>query len=126
MRSVTVSIPLEGTTLVLKPQHGAKAEAIVVVPEGVEVSVLSDDVRSAESQAAPRRATAPTPDTRYIVDRLRKLKVKTEAAAINSIKAMFQFTEPLDDQGARKRLSEAQRKGFLKVDAAGKISFTDA
>jgi hypothetical protein len=54
------------------------------------------------------------------------LRVKSESAAINSIKAMFQFNTPLSDAEAKKRLHEARRKGLLKIDSAGKITFKDA
>jgi hypothetical protein len=124
MRAITVSVPPEGLTVSLKVRSGAtSAEAVVVVPDNVEVSAQHHP--PAEPSAPPGRK-APPHDVRFVVERLRKLKVKTTAAAINSIKAMFQFTEPLTDDDAKKRLSEAQRKGFLRIDTAGKISFRDA
>jgi hypothetical protein len=118
MQAITVMVPPEGLTLLLKPRPGAKSSQAVVV--------ASDDVEISPSASASPSRSAPTQDAQYIVERLRKLKVKTEAAAINSIKAMFQFTEQLTEQGAKKRLAEAQKKGLLKIDAAGRIAFRDA
>lgn len=124
MRAITVLVPPDGVTLLLKVDPGAKsAEAIIVIPDGVDVSPQCPPVLKTPTAIAQPNTKAH--DVQYVVDRLRKLKVRTEAAAINSIKAMFQFTEPLTDQDAKKRLTEAGRKGLLKIDAAGRIVFRD-
>jgi hypothetical protein len=123
MQAKTILVPPEGVTILLRARPGAKsAEVVVVAPDDVEVSTQNEAISPPPERARPNAAAS---DARYIVERLRKLKVKTEAAAINSIKAMFQFTEPLTDEAAKKRLTEAQRKGFLKIDAVGKIVFRD-
>ena len=132
MRAVTVAVPSEGATIELTVRSSSKdATVIVVVPEGVEV--LPIVAMPASPERCKRLATqAPKPvDTeghgsKYIAERLRKLKVKSEAAAINSIKAMFQFTTPITDADAKARLKAAAKDGFLKIDSAGRIDFFGA
>jgi len=58
-----------------------------------------------------------------IAKRLMKLKPKNREAALNSIKAMFQFTDPLDDEAASSLFDDLKKKGMVSVTADGKISF---
>jgi hypothetical protein len=124
MKVITILVPVEGVTVHLRAVASTtNPEAVIVVPDGVEASPASKAVTSrSPSQPFPTEVH----DASYVIKRLRKLRVKSEAAAINSIKAMFQFNTPVSDTEAKKRLEEARRKGLLKIDGAGKITFKDA
>lgn len=58
-----------------------------------------------------------------IAKRLVKLKPKNKDAALNSIKAMFQFTDPLDDEAANSLLDDLKKKGMVSVSTDGKLTF---
>lgn len=63
-------------------------------------------------------------DLDAILKRLQKLKPKRRDNAVNSIKAMFQFTDPsIDDAAASKILDKLQRAGSVTVDSSNKLQF---
>ncbi|MEX2149419.1 MAG: hypothetical protein WD793_04360 [Steroidobacteraceae bacterium] len=124
MKSITIQVPPEGVTLQLRAKPNAvDPQAVLVLPADVDVVLTS---KTLPNKAPPSSVPATSHDAAYVVSRLRKLRVKSEAAAINSIKAMFQFQTPISDAEAKNRLNEARRKGLLKIDATGKITFKDA
>lgn len=75
-----------------------------------------------------REATGPeqgyAAELDVIFGRLVKLKTKSRDAAVRSIKAMFQFTEPIDDEAASKILEDIRKRGLLSMDASGKVEFS--
>jgi hypothetical protein len=110
-------------------------------PSGQAVIVASDDVevRLAEpasgavapAKASPRSTSArkasaaktQTGDLDSIAKRLLKLKPTKRSAAVNSIKAMFQFDKQISDGAANKILEDLRRRGTLTIDAADRIRF---
>jgi hypothetical protein len=68
--------------------------------------------------AAPK---APAHDLDAIFKRLTKLKPTKRATAVNSIKAMFQFDTPINDDEANKILEALRRRGNLTIDANDKL-----
>jgi hypothetical protein len=78
---------------------------------------------SPRSTNARKACTAKTQtgDVDSIAKRLTKLKPTKRAAAVNSIKAMFQFDEPISDEAANKILEDLRRRGTLTIDAADRI-----
>lgn len=62
-------------------------------------------------------------DLNYILKRLVKLKPSTRTAAVNSIKAMFQFQSPMSDQEANRTLHDLHKQRLLTIDAAHKILY---
>ena len=134
MRSISIEVPPAGITLVIKPEVGAKvAKAILVVDERTVVHLAESETRSKAktekpTSPAPQRAQpvrpAPIPiktpgaksefSLQEIAQRLKKLKVKKKASILNAIKAMFQFTSPMDDVGAEAKLKAILKAGFAK------------
>jgi hypothetical protein len=96
-------------------------EAVVVLPDGVK---LSQAAAVTPKPTTPKKAPASSPaqDSKSIVHRLRKLKVKDVAGAINSIKAMFQFNDPKTDAQAEALLRKAQRDGLVEIASSGKVT----
>ena len=123
MKVIAILVPVEGVTIRLKAHPDVvDPQIVVVVPDGIEVLPNPTD----PSHPIPSlNDNLEVHDAAYIVKRLRKLRVRSAAAAINSIKAMFQFTTPLTDAAAKKRLDEARRKGLLTIDVGGRITFRD-
>ena len=128
MRAVTVAVPPEGATIELAVRKGSKgATVIVVVPEGIDVLPVSSPQRR-KRPAIPASTPVEAEDqgSQYIAERLRKLKVRSEAAAINSIKAMFQFTTPMTESDAKSRLKAAAKDGDVLAPWADSLAGGDA
>src|SRR5262249_14782019 len=99
---------------------------------GQAVVVASDDVEIhlGESPPIPTAQPKPIPDGRRpardldsILQRLTKLKPSKRGAAVNSIKAMFQLTDPITDDDANKILEALRKRGSLTIDAQDKLQF---
>ena len=69
---------------------------------------------------------APARDLDAILKRLTKLKPTKRATAVNSIKAMFQFDAPINDNEANKILEALGRRGNLTIDANDKLQIRNA
>lgn len=69
---------------------------------------------------------APARDLDAIFKRLTKLKPTKRATAVNSIKAMFQFDAPINDEEANKILEALRRRGNLTIDANDKLQIRNA
>lgn len=123
MRSIPIKVSQNGLWLYLRNKIASgTAKVIILAPEEIEVKpvVITQPTEKIEPGSNKTRYSL-----EYIAVRLRKLKVKSEPAAINSIKAMFQFNEALNDQNVNKILSELKRTNLIKIDPAGGISFPE-
>jgi hypothetical protein len=134
MRSIEIEVSPKGVRLVVTSSARAGiAKAIFVVPDGVEVHLAPQEPDPPKSEPANRRpkpsngaAAKQALEPREIAARLKKLKVKNRQGAVNSIKAMFQFTTPLSDGEAAKKLAALKSARLLSVDADGRVTFPDA
>ncbi|HEU4506636.1 MAG TPA: hypothetical protein VFR78_00260 [Pyrinomonadaceae bacterium] len=133
MRTITIEIPPSGIRLKLSAsQHTTHRRAVLVLPDGIDAHLDADESKpetnGPRAKATPARP-APLPkkkpgkpmSTQEIGARLIKLKVRSETAAINAIKAMFQFTSPLTDQQAQTKLSAVRKAKLLEFDSNGKV-----
>ena len=123
MKTVTIQINSDGSVVHLSLPKGAVAgEAIVVMSDEVEVRVAK---AAPTNQPTSKLTKQPEVDLDGVLARLQKLKPKKRVTAVNSIKAMFQFTEPIDDAAASKILDSLQRSGSVTVDANDKLTFRE-
>ena len=125
MRTIPIKVTGNGVYLYLRCPD--TSEAIVLVPEEVEVKSLVAD-KPAVIQSNERMKPNPKksrPSLENIATRLRKMKVKSELAAIHSIKAMFQFNEACNDQNVKKILSVLKNRNLIKIGPAGRVSFPE-
>jgi hypothetical protein len=122
MKSVTIDIPLGGTQIEIHPRNQA-TQVVVVLPDDVELRVSSIAASGAQPSEKKSETTAKKSDLSTIAKRLRKLKVSTRAAAENSIKAMFQFEEPIGESECQQIFDRLLKQGLVKLNAKGKIEF---
>ena len=132
MKNIIIEVPRAGASVQLVLRPGASS--------GQAVIVATDDVEVRLTEPAPEPITRPKPipsagngkastskpttdDLDSILKRLVKLKPAKRATAINSIKTMFQFDAPIDDQAANKILEDLRKRGFLTIDASDKVQF---
>lgn len=121
MKSVTVQIAGDGSIIHLHLPKGISAgEAIIVMSDDVEVQVSKAAVATSPKSKLRKQ---PEVDLDGVLERLQKSKPKKRDTAVNFIKAMFQFPEPIDDAAASKILDALQRSGSVIVDASDKLTF---
>ncbi len=135
MKNLTIEIPRTGASVELILRTGASSgQAVIVASEDVEIrlkeSVTVTTIRPA-LPPIPNRGNGtglkPAPHgLNSILKRLLKLKPTKRATAVNSIKAMFQFTEPMSDATADKIFEDLRGRGSLSIDTSGKIQFHSA
>ena len=94
-----------------------------VTSEEVKIRLGTPIPPSATQQPPTTKGKSPARDLDSILKRLIKLKTTKRAAAINSIKAMFQLTDPMDDQEANRILESLHKRGSLSIDANDKLKF---
>ncbi len=59
----------------------------------------------------------------YVRDRLKKLSPKDKEAAINSIKAMFQFHGGITPEDADRVIASLKKEKFISLDEKSKLHF---
>lgn len=59
----------------------------------------------------------------YVRGRLKKLNPKDKEAAINSIKAMFQFHGGITPEDAERVITSLQKEKFISLDEGSKLHF---
>lgn len=133
MKNINIQIPPSGKSLRLALRQGAcSGQVIVVASDEVEIHVAEEasvedvhaDDRPTQSRAVKAsRAKVPADDLDAILKRLLKLKPTKRIAAVNSIKAMFQFNAPISDEAAEGILEKLRRRGCLHIDEQDKIRF---
>jgi hypothetical protein len=132
MKHTIIQVHPGGTRVQLVLHSGASSgQAFIVVSDGVEILRLDVVPENGHCPKAPSASKdngrAPTPtaskDPDVIVKRLIKMNTKDRVGAVNSIKAMFQFTEAITNQGANEILEDLRRRGDLTIDCHDKITF---
>ena len=131
MKNIAISVPAGASVQLVLRAGATSGQAIIVASENVEVH-YADAARATavtpQSPQAKSNSKAPTQnnpnrDLDVILKRLRKLKPNNRTATIHSIKAMFQFDEPLTDESASKILEDLCRRGSLTIAANDKLQF---
>lgn len=124
MKNITIEIPKDGASVQFVLRSGALSGKVVIV--------ASDDVEVRLGDPQPKPVVQPKPavktpsrDLDTILKRLTKLKPTKRAAAINSIKAMFQLTDPISDVEANKFLDGLCKRGSISIDANDKLHIND-
>ena len=135
MKNIIIEVPRNGASVQLVLRAGASSgQAVIVASDDVEIR-LAEPAPAAAPQPKTPTATnngkapapkAPAQDLDSIFKRLTKLKPTKRAAAINSIKAMFQLTAPISDEAANKILEDLRRRGNLTIDANDKLQIRNA
>ena len=128
MKSITIEIVGGGAGVqLILPPGVSYAQAVVVTDDEVDIRVAPI---VSSPPARPTPASKPTAVTKrtvvdydLIVKRLRKLNTTNRVGAINSIKAMFQFDSPINEDTAAEILDDLKRRGSLSMDEKGKITF---
>lgn len=94
-----------------------------------ETSPIEEARVKSLSVAKSQKTTATNPQVAnldLILKRLIKLKPTNRDAAVNSIKAMFQFDAPISKETANKILEDLRKRGSLTIDSNDKIQFRPA
>jgi|GEM_PF-5566085 hypothetical protein len=127
MKNIIIEVPRNGASVQLVLRGGASSgQAVIVASDEVEVR-LAKPVSVPAAQPKPAASgKPPAPDLDTILKRLAKLKTTTRKAAVNSIKAMFQFADPISDDDANKILEDLRKRGSLSIDANDKLQFRNA
>lgn len=118
MKVTTVELPDDGVSV----SFVGRGQAVIVTGDEVEVRVSK---APAAKTPLSKLTKHPEVDLDGVLNRLQKLKPKKRDTAINSIKAMFQFTGPIDDAAASNILDALQRSGSVTVDANDKLTFKE-
>jgi hypothetical protein len=135
MKNIIMEIPRSGASVQLVLRAGASSgQAAIVASDDVEIH-LAEPAPAAAAQLQKPAATnkvdiatpkSPNHDLDAIFKRLIKLKPNKRAAAVNSIKAMFQLTAPINDEEANRILEALRRRGNLTIDASDKLQIRNA
>jgi hypothetical protein len=127
MKNISIEVPRNGVSVQLILRAGASSgQAVIVASDDVEIR-LADPAPTPAAQSNPTaNGKAPACDLVSILKRLTKTKPTRRAAALNSIKAMFQFTQPIADADANKILEALRKRGSLTIDANEKLHFRNA
>lgn len=112
----------------------SSGRAVIVASDDVEIRYADPAPAAAatsKSPASKKYSKAPTSkesarDLNVVLKRLLKLRPTKRGAAINSIKAMFQFDAPISDDAANKILEGLRSRGSLTIDADDKLQFRNA
>ena len=63
--------------------------------------------------------------TKYVAERIKKLRPAKKDALLNSISAMFQFQGGLSEQDREKIVAELQKKRHIKLEANNRVSYPE-
>jgi len=127
MKNIIIEVPKNGASVQLVLRVGASSgQAVIVASDDVEIR-LAEPLPIPTAQPKPAaNGKAPARDLDSILKRLTKLKPTKRAAAVNSIKAMFQLTDPIGDDEANKILEALRKRGSLTIDANDKLQIRNA
>lgn len=82
--------------------------------------------KAAVVAAKPAKPMAHNERVDYVRDRLKKLNPKDKEAAINSIKAMFQFHGGITPEESERVIASLQKEKFIAIDEKSKLRFLSA
>lgn len=128
MKNITLDIPRNGTLIQFSLRTGASSgQVAIVTSDEVEIRIGEPaQVEDAQTKS-PRKPKDNQPSTyepELVLKRLRKLKPTNRLAATNSIKAMFQFSDPISDEEAKRILDDLRKNGYLTIDSKDKLQFS--
>jgi hypothetical protein len=122
MKTILIEVPPKGTSVQLVLRPGASSgQAVIVASDDVEIRLAGPTPTPVAQPNSASNGKTAARDLDAIFKRLTKLKPAKRAAAVNSIKAMFQVTEPITDDEAHKILEKLRRRGSLSIDANDKV-----
>jgi len=129
MKTMTIDIEADSSSVEFVLRPGARSGKVVVVLSD-EVEILSVTHARPPAPAASKGPASTSKvsadDAASVLKRLRKLNPTTKNAAINSIKAMFNFGPGISDEKATEILESLRKEGALAIDNKGKLKFTTA
>ena len=135
MKNITIEVPPSGASVQLVLRAGASSgQAVIVASDDVEIRLGEPAPGAApapKTRAATNKGKGPGPkaatrDLDAIFKRLTKLNPTKRATAINSIKTIFQFDAPIDDEQANKILEALRRRGNLTISDNDKLQIRNA
>ena len=124
MKAMTIEVPREGASVELV--HRGKvspAQAVIVLPDDVEIRCGNSKLASGAAAPAAKFSRKPLLDLDSISINLRKLGTKRRTAAVNVIRTMLQFTNPVTAETANRILEDLCRRGDLTITPAGAVEF---
>ncbi len=130
MKAITVEVPRDGASIQLVLGGGASsAQVVIVADDDVEIRYGNAGVGT-PGAAPPARNNAqltqtPPLELDAISASLLKLRTKTRSAAVDVIRTMFQFTNPITAETANKILEDLRKRGDLTITAGGELEFAD-
>ena len=127
MKNIIIKVPKNGASVQLILRGGASSgQAVIVASDDVEIRPARPSPTPATQLKPAATGKAPARDLDSILKRLTKLKPTKRATAVNSIKAMFQFAAPMDDDEANRILEALRGRGNLTIDANDKLQIRNA
>jgi hypothetical protein len=127
MKNIIIEVPKNGASVQLVLRAGASSgQAVIVASDDVEVRLVEPAPTPTAQPKPAANGRAPARDIDSIFKRLTKLKPTKRAAAVNSIKAMFQLTDPISEDDANKILEALRKRGSLTIDANDKLQTRNA
>src|SRR3954451_6401939 len=122
MKNISIEVPRFGASVQLVLRAGASSgQAVIVASDDVEIHLVEPVSASTAKPKSPASSKSPARDLDSILKRLTKLKPTKRAAAVNSIKAMFQLTDPISDDDANNILEALRKRGALTIDVNNKL-----
>lgn len=137
MKAMTIEVPREGASVQLFFRGSMSfGQAVIVLGDDVDIyrENAKPEANGAAVESAPASpAAAPEPksadkskvDFDAIYASLIALRTKKRSAAVNVIKTMFQFTNPITTQTAERILRDLARRGYLNVNSAGFLEYLE-
>jgi hypothetical protein len=127
MKNIIIEVPKNGASVQLVLRAGASSgQAVIVASDDVEIHLAEPPPISTAQSKSTANAKAPAHDLDSILKRLTKLKPNKRAAAVNSIKAMFQLTDPISDNDGSKILEALRKRGSLTINPNDKLQIRNA
>jgi len=128
MKSVTIEVPRQGASIQLVFPGGASpGQAILVAPDDLEVRYVNPELQNSAVATPPeihaKSVDNPSLDLAAISASLLKLRTKKRGAAVDVIKTMLQFSNPISTETANQILEDLGRRGYLAITASGAIEF---
>ena len=126
MKAMTIQVPPEGAAVELVLRGGeSPAQAVIVAADGVEVRCKTPGSEQPPAKNKTTPTEKPAADLDEIFASLVRLRTKKRTVAINVIRTMFQFTDPITIEKANRILDDLRRRGYLSITPAGGIEFSD-
>jgi hypothetical protein len=126
MKTMTIEVPREGACVELVFRGKVSpAQAVIVATDDVEIRYGNQGLGSGAAAPAAKLAAKPPLDLDAISFNLCKLGTKRRTAAVNVIRTMFQFTNPVTAETANRILEDLCRRGDLTITPGGAVEFTN-